>query len=539
MARSGAVRNPGMASPSSPAIASRSSPARELPGDASDAQSRYIEAAVQRRADRLALCAERQPAARPEIRLQARVDEAARSPCRRALRAPACRWCSPATTMSCRPTATSIRPSPTRRTRCSSRKAAPLFERILEQGWVDAIRALHPDAPMYTFWDYMRNRWQRDAGLRIDHLLLSPQAREAPRRGRRRPRRARRSRRRQRSCAGLGRAGRGGEGAREIRRSRGKDRASVRRGRRRRRQSSAGHCWSSTAIRLRTAPIMRLPKTILRRGGRPAGAILGFANFLLRFYRAEQPRAVLVGWDTLDAPTYRHEKFPAYQSGREFDDALSSSSSAAAIRRRLRLCQCQGGGLRGRRFPRRGGRRRRAARRQRAGRERRPRHVPACLRPARPSSIRCAPARSRGSGRPRFASATASIPRRFRISSRCAAIHPTSCRARRALGAAGAARVLRNYGTLEKALEAGRFSGHAERLRLFRSHRHHGPQGDIAAPCRSDADLGARRPRWRENGSSSSSRAGLRSLRPRRSRRAINQVAGGASSPDAASLDPG
>ena len=52
-----------------------------------------------------------------------------------------------------------------------------------------------------------------------------------------------------------------------------------------------------------------LPKTILRRGDRPAGAILGFANFLLRFYEAERPRAVLVAWDTLDEPTYRHESF--------------------------------------------------------------------------------------------------------------------------------------------------------------------------------------------------------------------------------------
>ena len=50
------------------------------------------------------------------------------------------------------------------------------FRRILEQGWVDAIRTLHPDAPMYTFWDYMRNRWPRDGGLRLDHLLLSAQA---------------------------------------------------------------------------------------------------------------------------------------------------------------------------------------------------------------------------------------------------------------------------------------------------------------------------------------------------------------------------
>jgi len=48
-----------------------------------------------------------------------------------------------------------------------------LFARLLDQGWIDAIRTLHPDAKMYTFWDYMRNRWQRDAGLRLDHLLLN------------------------------------------------------------------------------------------------------------------------------------------------------------------------------------------------------------------------------------------------------------------------------------------------------------------------------------------------------------------------------
>src|SRR5690242_5684171 len=65
-----------------------------------------------------------------------------------------------------------------------------------------------------------------------------------------------------------------------------------------------------------------LPKTILRRGGKGGGAIVGFANFLLRLYETEQPRAVLVGWDTLDAPTYRHRAFPAYQSGRQFDTAL-------------------------------------------------------------------------------------------------------------------------------------------------------------------------------------------------------------------------
>ena len=47
------------------------------------------------------------------------------------------------------------------------------FARLLEQGWTDAIRKKHPDETVYTFWDYMRNRWPRDAGLRLDHLLLS------------------------------------------------------------------------------------------------------------------------------------------------------------------------------------------------------------------------------------------------------------------------------------------------------------------------------------------------------------------------------
>jgi DNA polymerase-1 len=65
-----------------------------------------------------------------------------------------------------------------------------------------------------------------------------------------------------------------------------------------------------------------LPKTIRRTGNKAAGAILGFANFLLKFYVSEQPRAVLVGWDSLDAPTYRHEALPDYQAGREFDDEL-------------------------------------------------------------------------------------------------------------------------------------------------------------------------------------------------------------------------
>ena len=48
------------------------------------------------------------------------------------------------------------------------------YARLVEQGWTDALRSLHPGERIYTFWDYFRNRFGRDAGLRIDHLLLSP-----------------------------------------------------------------------------------------------------------------------------------------------------------------------------------------------------------------------------------------------------------------------------------------------------------------------------------------------------------------------------
>ena len=196
-----------------------------------------------------------------------------------------------------------------------------LFRRLLDQGWIDAIRTLHPDAPMYTFWDYTRYRWQRNAGLRLDHLLLNPKS-------------ARRL-----VNSGVDRDVRGAENAsdhapawivlRDLQATRRKTRPSA----------------SKPAVRLKrradpTLPLSRrpllaidgnsfanrsyhaLPKTILRRGRKPAGAILGFANLLLRLYREERPRAVLVAWDTLDVPTYRHEEFPAYQSGRDFDEAL-------------------------------------------------------------------------------------------------------------------------------------------------------------------------------------------------------------------------
>src|SRR6188508_177653 len=48
------------------------------------------------------------------------------------------------------------------------------FHKLAGQGWTDALRALHPGERIYTFWDYFRNAWARNAGLRIDHFLLNP-----------------------------------------------------------------------------------------------------------------------------------------------------------------------------------------------------------------------------------------------------------------------------------------------------------------------------------------------------------------------------
>jgi len=205
------------------------------------------------------------------------------------------------------------------------------FAKLMKQGWTDAVRTLHADTPMYSFWDYMRHRWEKDGGLRIDFILLSPDL-------------ARRL-----TSAGVDRAERGKPNT--------SDHAPVwavlddeaKRGRARGTAAKAARSGSKpvTAPRAgtktrRTRPAKKatrpllvidgdsfahrsyhaLPKTVLRKGRKGAGAIVGFANFLLRLYRNEQPRAVIVGWDTLTAPTYRHKAFKAYQSGREFDDAL-------------------------------------------------------------------------------------------------------------------------------------------------------------------------------------------------------------------------
>ena len=144
-ARSGAGRRPGTASPSW-----RAAPSRSLTRDAScpairtTTQSRYIEAAVNGVLDRLASM--RRTATRSPARnsTTSSPGSSGSSRMRPSSTRPACRSCWPATTTSCRPTSTSIRPSPGTTTRCCSRESRAAFRRLLEQGWTDAIRTLHP-----------------------------------------------------------------------------------------------------------------------------------------------------------------------------------------------------------------------------------------------------------------------------------------------------------------------------------------------------------------------------------------------------------
>jgi exodeoxyribonuclease-3 len=311
----------------------------------------------------------------------------------------------------------------------ASRKA---YERLLAQGWIDAVRTLHPDVPMYTFWDYMRKRWERDAGLRLDQILLSSELA-----GRL-------------VATGVDREVRGEDNASDHApawaelRDPAKSRAAAAREAPRISRPTARS--EAAAVPSRPSP-KKVPLLVIdgdslahrayhalprrsfaRAAGRPA-PFLGFANFLLRFYQAERPRAVLVGWDTLDEPTYRNRQFPAYQSGREFDDALVEQLDALPeLVAACGFANAKAPGYEADDFLARGGGPRGEARRDGAGSERRPRHIPARLErttilfPVRAGGSRASPQR-------RFARATASIRTKCRTSSPCAATPPTSCRA--------------------------------------------------------------------------------------------------------------
>ena len=344
-----------------------------------------------------------------------------------------------------------------------------LFRRLLDQGWVDAIRTLHPDAPMYTFWDYKRNRWERDAGLRIDHLLLNPKA-------------AKRL-----VEAGVDREVRGLENASDhapawivLREAAGSRRKPPPRSEKRARPKT-GKSARHAAMPPRKPLLVidgdsfahrsyhALPKNILRRGGKPAGAILGFANMLLRLYREEQPRAVLVAWDTLEATTYRHEKFPAYQSGREFDDAVVEQLEV--LPEFVAACGFQNAKAPGfeaddflaaaaAKEERRGGTALVASGDRDAFQLASDRTT--IVYPVRAGEMaRIGPAEVRA----RYGVDPAQVPDFIALRGDPSDNVPGAP----GVGATGAATLLQRYGSLEAALKAGRFPAMAESLRLYRS----------------------------------------------------------------------
>ena len=342
------------------------------------------------------------------------------------------------------------------------------FQRLLAQGWIDAIRTLNPEAPMFTFWDYMRNRWPRDAGLRLDHLLLSTEA-------------AKRL-----TAAGVDRDVRGEENASDHAPAWIVLSDSPARAARKRELSFAPVSAARPAKHIkRTAerrPLLvidgdsfahrsyhALPKNIRKSDGSPAGAILGFANILLKLHRGEQPRAVIVGWDTLERPTYRHKAFAPYQAGRRFDDDLVLQFKD--LRSFVAACgfaNARAAGYEADDFlaaaaalgERRGGTVLVASGDRDSFQLASDRTT--ILYPIRGGEmLRVGPAEVRA----RYGVEPAQVPDFIALRGDPSDGLPGAI----GVGATGAAELLRRYASLEAVLAAGRFAGQAEQLRLFRA----------------------------------------------------------------------
>ena len=211
-----------------------------------------------------------------------------------------------------------------------------------------------------------------------------------------------------------------------------------------------------------------LPKSIRRAGGRGGGAVLGFANMLLRLVASETPRAVVVGWDTLEAETYRQELFPDYQGGREFDDELVEQLEV--LPRFVAACGF--------------------ANAKRRGYEADDFLAAAVRRGERTGGTVLVASGDRDAFQLASARTTVLYPQR---GGEMARIGPAEVRERygvdpkqgpdfialrgdpsdrlpgaRGVGAIGAADLLRKYGTLERILAAGRFATQAKDLRLYK-----------------------------------------------------------------------
>jgi exodeoxyribonuclease III len=158
------------------AILSRGAPPveirRELPGDAQDTQSRYLEAAVEGVVVACLYLPNGNPQPGPKFDLKLAWFE-------RLIRHASTLVDSPHPVVVCGdfnvvPTDADIyNPRSWRKDALLQPESRACWQRLLAQGWLDALHHCHPDPVEFTFWDYFREHWQRNAGLRIDHLLLN------------------------------------------------------------------------------------------------------------------------------------------------------------------------------------------------------------------------------------------------------------------------------------------------------------------------------------------------------------------------------
>jgi exodeoxyribonuclease III len=148
---------------------------RSLPGDPDDAQSRYLEAAVNGVLIGCLYLPNGNPVGTPKFayklawtdRFMARAAELAGLNCPVVL----------AGDYNIIPTELDVyKPERWQSDALFQPEPRAQYERLLEAGWTDALRRLHPDETIYTFWNYWRGAFERNAGIRIDHLLLNPPA---------------------------------------------------------------------------------------------------------------------------------------------------------------------------------------------------------------------------------------------------------------------------------------------------------------------------------------------------------------------------
>ena len=233
-----------------------------------------------------------------------------------------------------------------------------------------------------------------------------------------------------------------------------------------------------------------VPKSIRRAGNKGAGAIVGFANFLLRLYEGEQPRAALVGWDTLDAPTYRHRALEGYQAGRRFDDELVEQLNV--LPEFVTACgfaAAKAAGYEADDFLAAA-----AAQEERKGGTvivatgdrdayQLASEVTTILQPLRAGEMACiGPAQVRE----RYGVDPRQVPDFIALRGDASDRIPGA----KGIGEKGAASILKRYGSLENAIAAGRFPTQAEKLRLLPVDCDHGLFSAFALLAGPETDLG-------------------------------------------------